>query len=356
MYVFDISKWPNLFYARLTLWISVCPGHWVSVMWMNQTKKYLESLSHSLPTLLVDEAHTPNKKLRDRQTRKGPRNACITRPPLSAVNADLMCVHGGLSVARAAKRTTVDIRVWRLIRKYFPVAADYPCWKSSECVLCVEAAHESLVTQRDRKKTELARRSASYLPELLIPMAERKSGVPRQCTRLWVDQFLLETDVLLAPTAVAGTHQLVGYPLISGLYNLVPRQWLRQYRRYLRDVDAARPPLLDCSGLLCDTHGLLVVPPHVEEYLVGIRVGLLSNLMDYQGEVVEIVSADEWDVLQDTCRGCSDFNVRFSLQGQDISWNIGLCHSCDPFNYGPVVATVGSSTRRATTRAQVVVL
>ena len=80
--------------------------------------------------------------------------------------------------------------------------------------------------------------------------------------------------------------------------------------------------------MLCQSHGLLVIPSHVVEYLLGCKRTLLGGLGGYQGGVVEILSASEWDALQETLNSFSDFSVRFSLDGENINWNIGICPLC----------------------------
>lgn len=153
-------------------------------------------------------------------------------------------------------------------------------------------------------------------------------------------------------------------PLVAGLYNLVPREWLRQWRRYTKDPSVNSLPLLDCTSLLCYAHGLLLIPPHLEDYLVSLRRSLLSGLGSYTGEVVEIVTAEEWDALQEVAHqhqrrfvtgqspppralvsstasqvagttgashSAGEFGVRFCLDsGGQVSWSLPVCHLCDP--------------------------
>jgi hypothetical protein len=128
-------------------------------------------------------------------------------------------------------------------------------------------------------------------------------------------------------------------PLLPGLYNLVPRRWLKVWRQYVKDPTGAKPPPLDCTCMLCHDHGLLIVPPHVEEYIVGVRKSLLSGLGSYPGEVLEILSAEEWEALIQSLKSLADFSVRFCLDGENISWNIGVCTRCSPFDYGPMVSS-----------------
>lgn len=127
-------------------------------------------------------------------------------------------------------------------------------------------------------------------------------------------------------------------PLIPGLYNLVPREWLRAWRSYVKGVDAARVPHLSCAALVCQSHRQLVVPPHLEEYLVGLRPTLLGGLGMYPGEVVEVLTADEWDALQDVFRDAGDFSARFCLDGSGgIYWSSAVCTVCEPLTYTPLL-------------------
>ena len=68
------------------------------------------------------------------------------------------------------------------------------------------------------------------------------------------------------------------------MYHILPRSWLRKWRKYMKDPKATLPPL-DNTVLLCHMHGQLIVPPHLEEYLLGARRSLLSGLGQYKGEV-----------------------------------------------------------------------
>ncbi|KAJ1409407.1 hypothetical protein B484DRAFT_456082 [Ochromonadaceae sp. CCMP2298] len=120
-------------------------------------------------------------------------------------------------------------------------------------------------------------------------------------------------------------------PLVPGLYNLVPKRWLQAWRRYTKDLGVSSLPHLDCASFLCHSHGLLVVPPHVDEYLLGLRRGLTAGLGSYAGQVAEIVTAEEWDELQGVFHS-ADFNVRFCLDGSQVSWSSSLCVACDPLS------------------------
>ena len=128
------------------------------------------------------------------------------------------------------------------------------------------------------------------------------------------------------------------FPLVPGIYHLVPRAWMRKWRHYVKDPAASAVPLLDCTSLLCHSHGLCVVPPHLTEFLLGgpaLRRSLLAGLGQYPGEIVEIVALEEWEALHEQLKSFADFSVRFSLSPEgDLAWNVGICQACDPFAYG----------------------
>lgn len=199
-------------------------------------------------------------------------------------------------------------------------------------------------------------RRVDLVPDILVALAARKSGVPMHCVTSKVMSMLANDedgeDALSAADLLAIEQALdmdgdgmLHQPLVPGLYNLVPRRWLKAWRHYLKDANEAFLPHLDCAAFLCQPHGLLVVPPHVEEYLVGLRRTLLGGLGAYPGEVAEIVSADEWDSLQDVFHGAADFNVRFCLDGAGVAWATGVCMRCDPFTYHPLLVSASKKTR-----------
>jgi hypothetical protein len=136
------------------------------------------------------------------------------------------------------------------------------------------------------------------------------------------------------------------HPLVPGIYHLVPRSWVRKWRHYNKDPSSSSTsvPPIDCTSLLCHSHGLCVVPPHLEEYLLCVRKTLLGGLGQYPGEVVEVISLEEWEALHSQLKSFPDLSVSFSLSPEgDVAWNVGICQACDPYNYGH---TISSPQRR----------
>lgn len=331
-------------------------GYWVSVNWLTQAKRYYESIdvtgiSESFSTLPADKT-SPRKKSKG-TPRKSKQTVEVGKPD-PCINSELLCCHGGLSLLKTpgCKRKVIDRRAWQILRKYFKHSPEFRFPQSTECIICTEEHQEYKTSIAEQREAEIMLRRRDFLTESLNDLYSRKSGVPNHCT---IYRWTAYTDALdeldeAGLDEVGATLQSLGLnanrPLIPGFYNLVPRLWLRTFRRFIKDPTVEALPQLDCSRLLCHAHGLLVIPPHVEDYLLGVRRGLFNNISDYSGEVVEVVTVEEWDELNRVLRLPTDFHARFFVDGDNVSWNVGVCSSCDPFTYCRVV-TGGRSSYRA---------
>ena len=349
-------------------------GFWISASWLYNAKKYFDAL------VLPELTDTPKKSGTKKQNKIRQRRGSDALPPWPSMNADITCVHGGLALTKGprAKKRLVDSRVWYFLRKFYPDGPSYKAHSISECKLCLYSDIEAKSIAVEKKQAELKSRQSEFLSGPLQALASRKSGVP---SHMLPQKFISEaawmsmvgeseslgvssTSSPIGPSSLssspipveqlpllpAGTTCLSAsyetallaidtvhctQPLLPGLYNLVPRHWLRAWRQYTKDPNVSALPQLDCTTLLCQSHGMLVIPPHLEDYLVGLKKTLLGGLGDYSGDVFEVLSVEEWEDLQTSLKSLSDFSVRFCLDGDSISWNIGVCHVCDPFSYGP---------------------
>jgi hypothetical protein len=110
------------------------------------------------------------------------------------------------------------------------------------------------------------------------------------------------TTEVYSQAAMTSSGGACRQPLLPGVYHIVSRDWLKKWRNWLKGrVDTSNNnnsnnnsnnnkssgslPLLDCTHFLCHTHGNLIVPPHLDEYLRGFRKSLLAGLAQYPGEV-----------------------------------------------------------------------
>lgn len=220
------------------------------------------------------------------------------------------------------------------LRKFYPDGPEFKSSKSIECSECTRSEEQLKSAAAEKKEIEKATRKIDLMPEQLESLLTRKSGIPSALSKTRRDNLLLAADdfeVDLPQSCYYYGRQ----PLMPGLYNVIPKSWLKEWRHFLKDPTVSSLGPMDSTDLLCQTHGNIVIPPHVEEYLVGLRKGLLNGLGEYPGEVYEIVTAEELEALQCTIDHSADFSVRFCLDGENITWNMEVCNLCDPFNYAP---------------------
>ncbi|CAM9492745.1 unnamed protein product [Phaeothamnion confervicola] len=268
-------------------------------------------------------------------------------PPWPDVNADLVCVEHG-SLARngqlRAKRRTVEKRVWKQLCVYFPGGSTFRV-DDGECIQCtVGAASAKEAAQRLKES-----RSEEIANPLLRALFSRKTGVsssvmmpPPPAAGAAGAAVAGGGGAAVAPGDVAavaaGALTGGGRPLLPGIYHLMPRCWLTSWRNYVRDPAVPRPRLPEPSVLLCEGHGLLLTPPHVEEYLFGERRNLLAGSLNPErsGCVCEVLTPEEWEAL--TLLYPCDLCVRFCVHpgGGEIAWNLERCRVCDPCYIGEV--------------------
>lgn len=340
-------------------------GYWISSSWLSNAKKYVDSLV--LSTFEIPNRKSPSKKKPVQRQRRGSDGL----PPCSAMNADILCPHGGLSVSSGikTKRRAVSSKMWHFLRRFYPDGPQFKCSHDTECIVCISILKDAKTAEADKKGMVIMERRTDMVPDALAALVARKGGVPADCLTSRVSALnneLGQEDIHSSNVSSVSTVDgpsdadlraielallldgdgALQQPLVPGLYNLVPKRWLKAWRHYIKDANAPFLPHLDCAAFFCQPHGLLVVPPHVEEYLLGIRRSLLAGLGSYPGEVAEIISADEWDALQDVFHGAADFSVRLCLDGGGVSWNTGVCFRCDPFAYHPLLQSANKKKTR----------
>jgi hypothetical protein len=310
-------------------------GYWVSATWISNAKKYYDALN-------IPDGKKGKKKSTKIRQRRG--SDCL--PPWPNMNADITCSHGNLALTDSlkAKRRILNKKSWKLLRKFYPEGPEYKQNASLVCPICDDEKYQAMNAEVSLREAEIRSRKL-ILNEYTTAIFNRKSGVPSHCI------ISLPDDLLALQLHTLGHIDRLCAPLASGLYNLVPRNWLRLWRQWMKDSTVSSLPPLDCTGLLCVAHGLLTVPPHVDEYLRGIKKSLLSNLGEYPGEIYEIVTADEWDSLRfshpaQMSAGIADFSVRFFCEDNIITWNLDICPRCSPFNAELIASDLVVDTKR----------
>ena len=306
-------------------------GYWVSTSWVSNAKKYYEAIH------LPDNTTKSNKAKRSLKIRQ--RRGSDALPPWPQINSEITCPHGFLALNKSlkAKRRIMDKQCWKLLRKFYPSGAEFKVSiNTPECRICASAETNCKLVEARKSEVELQIRQAD-IPTILVPLSNRKNGIPSQCRSVQRDvatEDELITLMSLGEIIEPLVPSLVG-PLVPGLYTLIPRSWLKLWRQYLRDATVEQMPLLDTTSLLCTAHGLLVIPPHVHEYLQGTRRGLLQGLGDYRGPVYEITTLEEGEALMAAqYSDVTDFLVCFSCDGESrgCTWNLSICRLCDPYD------------------------
>ncbi|EKU22399.1 hypothetical protein NGA_0462100 [Nannochloropsis gaditana CCMP526] len=219
------------------------------------------------------------------------------------------------------KRKIIEKRAWKALRRYYTEGKAFKVSATEECLQCSQREREEKERLEEERRNRDLELSAS--PALTALYARRTGGQARGRRERKLDREDRHIfSALPHPRPPSGcppssfslppsssSSALFLPPLDPGLYHLLPRCWLTVWRNYLRDPRAPRPRPPDLSLLLCEAHGLPLVPPHISSFLDGEKKGVLSSLNGRSGVVCEIVSVEEWDELMkhyptDYCLNC----------------------------------------------------
>ncbi len=343
-------------------------GYYISCAWISSARKYFQfekKGSNASKAATISFAKRRTSRL-------------LGIPlPSNNINADITCTHGQMysdaeiknSPSKVVRKTKTVIcgEYWFLLRRYFPLGATFKCSKTVECSLCIEQSIQCKALHDNKLESAQKQRKLSVVNEELQDLFMRRTGLPSHCVQDRIAQLesvARVTDVgvagvpsgsnsssveaAAAAAAVAwhsgGGDTVAGLrgssssshpwqPLTPGLYNIIPREWLRYWRKYARDVTIPTGCLsaVDFAGLFCEKHRRLLLPMHLVEYLMCLRKALLGGGVGENEEnnvVVEIITAEEWDAIVSMRLSDSSVGPSFALDGQDITWNSPVCDEC----------------------------
>ena len=337
----DITYSPGMLYANEVKSIlsalnapqPLINGYWISTLWLANAKKFYEAinLSQIETNCQGKKFSTPNKHKQKIRTRRG----SDALPPWPSMTTDILCCHGKLSLSKGsgAKRRMIDKCSWNLLRKFYPFGSAFSV-KCHDCDICTKEFQEFKSMQAEKKEDLIEKRR--YLLNLNVQLEHiltRKNGFP---IHLLVNAYSSKEESTEFNYNIGDKNNIINndevfvnrQPLLPGLYNIIPRYWLKVWRNICKDISCEQLPDLDYATLLCRHHGHLIVPSHLEVFLLGIKKTLFSGLGTSTGEVVEILSAEEWDSLQMSVNFSVDFHIRFSLDGENVIWNTPTCTMC----------------------------
>ena len=341
-------------------------GYYISGTWLSNAKKYYENITiPDIPDYNSNINHSNNIHGSGGKKQKSAKKAKIlkrirqrrnseTLPPWPNMCADIICEHGNLMLSKNSnlnnnqlrtKKKLLDSKSWNILSKFYPDTPKFKSRTCTDCPICAGVANEVKEKELLRREELIkSRRQYMTMDDRLTAVEKRNTGVPSHA--------LIERDEdSLAALHAALTIEELEYnthdtsqiqlpqPLLPGIYHIIPRWWLKQWRSFIKDPEVEHLRHLEYTCLLCSAHGLLMPPPHVEEFLRGCRKNLLGRLssQEYEGIVYEILTTEEWDALsimhtREHAANWPDFSVRFSCDGEDFQWSQQICHECNPFD------------------------
>jgi len=190
-------------------------------------------------------------------------------PPWPSMTADITCSHGSLALTKGAraKKRLIDGRAWFFLRKFYPNGPQFKSTRVVECSICLH--EDEMVTKQinGKKEAELRSRRSGYVSGPLEAVALRKNGVPSHLSSAkfslsplhitesdWLAMISTTEDntsdsaatssaseltqfeqaqlfASITDNSSTSSDQIGGQPLLPGLYNLVPKTWLKSWRQ-----------------------------------------------------------------------------------------------------------------------------
>ena len=301
----------------------VVRGYWLSKNWAQHLRRYYEQ---SRAKLLSPASPAKPQRRRSRS------NSGEALPPWPDANAEILCEHGFLCPRACArpgsKRVLVSRETWRAIQGRFPLSTKFKASTAAECLECLQCvqdrkeARELLRQQQDDERLERLREvdecSAHWWakPKKPLQAALQRRSSPSSLLRG------------LLPKERARKGFPGGNRLSPGAYRLVPRAWLKKWRRSLAVSGAERPGPPTTSDCLCHAHGLPVIPAHVTAWLRGESLDLLPHHSQATDFDCEVVTLDEWRAINALFP--VDYAIAFDVDGNgDVRWATEPCAQCD---------------------------
>lgn len=197
------------------------------------------------------------------------------------LNIDITCPHGNLSLEKKKYRV-VPPETWSYFASKFAPSQIFPVASATPCPECQmdEAAEEEATQAKRACRDQILERSP-------LGRLYRKKA-PSSASGDDSGAFLL-SEVF----SLSGTHGTKS----SGAMNakrrmfIVPREWVAEWRAYIRDVQHDKPSPLTLASLTCE-HGRLILPQSLRSALNGDPVD--RNTLD-----VEFIDQDEMTHLVD---------------------------------------------------------
>jgi len=233
-------------------------GFYISKSWCKTALKWLQVQEEEKKKLSLSSStiSKKEKKLSKKKQRMRNRRLSDATPPWPNATSDLLCQHENLQHCKStrsarAKRRLLDRQAWKVLNKLYPDSVSLES-DNGECILCRAEDASMKEEQRNLKEQEREERRKPLSCPIVRGIYIRTRGLPVQSLK-------------------------DGGPLKPGIYCVLPRAWLHQWRRYMKTGEGELPCAPDASSLLCDGHRLPLIPSHLESYLYGKTSQLLVS-------------------------------------------------------------------------------
>jgi hypothetical protein len=282
-------------------------GFYVSKSWCKTALKWLELQQEQQRNAVISQKNNC-KKMSKKKIRQRNRRLSDASPPWPNVNSDIVCCHDNLQhcssgKAARARRRLLDKKAWKVLKKLYPESVSLDSC-IGECLHCrVEVEAQKLEAKKLEEQAKEERRKPLGC-SVVRGIYTRTRGVPTQA---------LSNDEITCP-------------LKPGIYHVLPRSWLYQWRRYLKSGEGEKPMFPDASTLLCHGHRLPLIPPHLEAYLFGETGQLLTCLEAASSPPVAVspssgglpvgmspVDAESWNAMRAAGISQQELNAQRSL-------------------------------------------
>jgi len=251
------------------------------------------------------------------------RNAILPPPP--NVNSDITCEHDQLqhytsTRSARARRRLLDKQAWKILKALYPESTPLPA-STGECLQCRAEACQAQKQLQDEQEMAKQQRKVPLKDPCVRRFYTRTRGVPEHCLRRRAssEQSLRSveepTTTLPAmptddgidvaaeedmdrkmpasktpPTSCceglddslncSATSSIDICPFVDGTYYVLPRVWCHGWRRFMKTGEGGFSPTKyappDAACLLCDSHRMALLPPHLEAFLSGESSQLLE--------------------------------------------------------------------------------
>lgn len=257
-------------------------GYYMSRAWITSYKAHLQKLHKRLFAIASKKAKTNGGTQQDitQYCASGDLSASSGTEEavwLAPLNADITCMHGNL-VLDKRKYRIVPPETWMYFASKFAPSQVFLATNTETCPEC----HVDVAATEEIQQIERASRDQVLERAPLAHLYRKKSGTGAGDGEN--GSFILSEVFALSVTH--GTRVYKSDTTSRRRMFIIPRTWMSEWRKYIRDVDYAAPSSISMDELLCP-HKKLLLPQSLLCAIDG------AGKVDQSELGIEFVSQDE---------------------------------------------------------------